>query len=122
MNEFIELTKSLGSTAGIMAVMIVSVWKVCKWLGPQIVEIKTRHLAFVDRIELTQDTLCDRSKEHLRKLEIVEAASVKQTLQAHEIINKLDAIGERLDRHSDAIDVIHSRRALNEAAKERGTQ
>lgn len=81
-----ELIKVVG-TPGLVAIMLL--W-FARWIKPIIERLVERHLEFVDRIEKSQDALCDTTAATDRKMEVVMNATTKTALQLDQVGHKLD--------------------------------
>ena len=56
MNDFLELAKSIGTPAGMLAAIIYFLSRAGKFLGPMIEKLFTAHVAMVESLKTTNET------------------------------------------------------------------
>lgn len=79
-----EVIKLLGTPLGVIAAMLVTVWRIAKWLAPIAEKLTNRHIEFMDA--------CAKNQTELgTKADVIHAGILRTEAKVDAIRNKVDS-------------------------------
>ena len=95
MDELAGLIQALATPVGVLAVIVVTMWRASRWMAPLLDKLVSRHVQFLDAVEKNTTAMND--------------SIVGLTMRTESVHGKLDNIGRKLE-------VIEGRFARNSEA------